>query len=156
MRMLYWLASSKKNLWWCKISETRLKTQWSIHLVCICSLAPSLSPDPSPSLTMPLSPEYSELTCRKPDNSDATILEKSESESRSVMSDFLQPHGLYRILQARILEWVTFPFSRGIFPTQGSNPGLPHCRWILYQLSYQVSPLTILSLIKKKNHSQKQ
>ena len=22
-----------------------------------------------------------------------------------------------------------------IFPTQGSNPGLPHCRWILYQLS---------------------
>ena len=25
---------------------------------------------------------------------------------------------------------------QGIFPTQGSNPGLPHCRWILYQLSY--------------------
>ena len=29
---------------------------------------------------------------------------------------------------------------QGIFPTQGSNPGLPHCRWILYQLSYQGSP----------------
>ena len=28
------------------------------------------------------------------------------------------------ILQARILEWVAFSFSRGIFPTQGSNPGL--------------------------------
>ena len=27
-----------------------------------------------------------------------------------------------------------------IFPTQGSNPGLPHCRRILYQLSYQGSP----------------
>ena len=27
-----------------------------------------------------------------------------------------------------------------IFPTQGSNPGLPHCRWILDQLSYQGSP----------------
>ena len=26
---------------------------------------------------------------------------------------------------------------QGIFPTQGSNPGLPHCRKILYQLSYQ-------------------
>ena len=26
---------------------------------------------------------------------------------------------------------------QGIFPTQGSNPGLPHCMWILYQLSYQ-------------------
>ena len=25
---------------------------------------------------------------------------------------------------------------QGIFPTQGSNPGLPHCRRILYQLSY--------------------
>ena len=29
---------------------------------------------------------------------------------------------------------------QGIFPTQGSNPGLPHCRWILYQLSHQGSP----------------
>ena len=44
------------------------------------------------------------------------------------------------ILQARILEWVAFPFSRGLFPTQGSNSGLPHCRWILYQLSHKGSP----------------
>ena len=29
---------------------------------------------------------------------------------------------------------------QGIFPTQGSNPGLPHCRRILYQLSLQSSP----------------
>ena len=29
---------------------------------------------------------------------------------------------------------------RGIFPTQGSNPGLPHCRRILYQLSHKESP----------------
>ena len=27
---------------------------------------------------------------------------------------------------------------QGIFPNQGSNPGLPHCRWILYQLSHQM------------------
>ena len=27
----------------------------------------------------------------------------------------------------------------GIFPTQGLNPGLPHCRWILYQLNHQGS-----------------
>ena len=39
---------------------------------------------------------------------------------------------VHGILQARILEWIAFPFSRGIFPTQGSNPGLPRCRWILY------------------------
>ena len=29
---------------------------------------------------------------------------------------------------------------QGIFPTQGSNPGLPHCRRILYHLSHQGSP----------------
>ena len=31
-------------------------------------------------------------------------------------------------------------FFQGIFPTQGSNPGLPHCRLILYCLSHQGSP----------------
>ena len=30
---------------------------------------------------------------------------------------------------------------QGISPTQGLNPGLPHCRWIPYQLSHQGSPL---------------
>jgi len=35
------------------------------------------------------------------------------------------------ILCARIiLEWVAISFSRGIFPTKGSNPGLPHGRQI--------------------------
>ena len=42
---------------------------------------------------------------------------------------------VHGILQARILEWVAFPFSRGIFPTQGSNWRLLHCGQILYQLS---------------------
>ena len=97
---------------------------------------------------------------------------------------------VHGILQARILQWVAIPFSRGssqhrnqtqvsfiagrfftvwttreaqlglysprnspgqntgvgncslrqgIFPTQGSNPGLLHCRRILYQLSHQGS-----------------
>ena len=32
---------------------------------------------------------------------------------------------------------------QGIFPTQGSNPGLPHCRQILYHLSHQGSPRTL-------------
>ena len=47
---------------------------------------------------------------------------------------------VHGILQARILEWVAFPFSRGVFPTQGSDPGLLHCRQILYQLSHKGSP----------------
>ena len=32
---------------------------------------------------------------------------------------------VHGILQARLLEWVAIPFSRGMFPTQGSNSGLP-------------------------------
>ena len=47
---------------------------------------------------------------------------------------------VYRILQARILEWVAIPFFRGIFLTQGSNPDLLHCRQILYILSHQALP----------------
>ena len=47
---------------------------------------------------------------------------------------------IHGILQARILEWVAIPFSRGIFPTQGSNLRLLHCKQILYHLSQQGSP----------------
>ena len=55
------------------------------------------------------------------------------------MSDSVTPRTVHGILQARILEWVAFPFSR-IFPTQGSSPGLLHCWRILYQLSHKGSP----------------
>ena len=41
-------------------------------------------------------------------------------------------HGIF---QARILEWVAF-LLQGIFPTQGSNPGLLHCRQMLYHLTH--------------------
>ena len=44
---------------------------------------------------------------------------------------------VHAIFQARILEWVAIPFLQGIFLTQGSNPGLLHCRQILYFLSHQ-------------------
>ena len=47
---------------------------------------------------------------------------------------------VHGILQARIVEWVAFPFSRGSSQTQGLNSGLQYCRQILYQLSYQGSP----------------
>ena len=57
---------------------------------------------------------------------------------------------VHRILQARILE--PFPSLQGIFPTQGSNPGLPHCRWIFYQLSHKGSPnnIGVVSLALEK------
>ena len=44
---------------------------------------------------------------------------------------------VYGILQARILQWVAMPSSRGSFSTQGSNRGLPLCRRILYALRRQ-------------------
>ena len=40
---------------------------------------------------------------------------------------------------------------QGIFPTQGSNPGLPHCREILYQLSPRGSPV-VADILIKINH----
>ena len=57
----------------------------------------------------------------------------SSSSQVSAVSDSLRPHGLY--------SWWSSPGQNtgvgslslllGIFPTQGSNPGLPHCRQIL-------------------------
>ena len=35
---------------------------------------------------------------------------------------------------------------QGIFPTQGLNPGLPQCRWILYHLSHQEALYTYISI----------
>ena len=60
------------------------------------------------------------------------------------MSDSLRPHGLYssRNSPGHNTEVGSLPLLQGIFPTQGSNPGLPLCRWILYQLSHKGSPNT--------------
>ena len=50
----------------------------------------------------------------------------------------LQGSSLHGILQARILEWIAYPFSRGS-SDPGVDQGLLHCREIVYQLSYQGS-----------------
>ena len=54
---------------------------------------------------------------------------------------------IHAILWARILEWVAFP-SPADLPTQRSNPGLMHCRWILCYLSHQGSPLSVTVILK--------
>ena len=55
--------------------------------------------------------------------------------------DCSQPDSsVHGILQARILQWVAISFSRGIFPTQEPNPGILHCKQILYHLSLWGSP----------------
>ena len=66
----------------------------------------------------------------------------SERESHSVTSDFLWPHGLYssRNSSGQNIGVGTLSLLQGIFSTQGLNPCLEHCRWILYQLSHKGSP----------------
>ena len=63
---------------------------------------------------------------------------KKESESCSVVSDSLQPHGLYSPWNSPGQK--SRALLHGIFPTQGLNPGLPNCRWIPYHVSHQGSP----------------
>ena len=79
-----------------------------------------------------------------------------ECESLSVVSNSLWPRGL---LPARLLcPWnspgkrITVgscPLLPGIFPIQGLNPGLQHCRQILYHPSHQGSPswVTLANLL---------
>ena len=71
-----------------------------------------------------------------------TLLNSLESESCSVMSNSWQPYGLYSPWNSpsRSTGVGRFSFLQRIFPTQGSNPGLPHCEWILYHLSHRGSP----------------
>ena len=47
---------------------------------------------------------------------------------------------VHGILQARILEWVAFPFSRGSSQLRDRTQVSRHCRWVLYQLSHTGSP----------------
>ena len=61
--------------------------------------------------------------------------------SHSVVSHSLRPHGLYSPQNSpgQNTGAVSFSLLQGITPTQGSNPGLLHCRQILYQLRHKGS-----------------
>ena len=68
--------------------------------------------------------------------------------SRSLMSDSLRPHGLYspRNSPGQNTGMDSCWLLQGIFPTQEPDPGLLHCRQILYQLSHQET-LSLLKLV---------
>ena len=68
------------------------------------------------------------------------IFWKWKSLSRVLFFATPMDYTVHGILQARILELGSLSLLQGIFPTQGLNLGLLHCRRILYQLSYQGSP----------------
>ena len=85
------------------------------------------------------------------------VLWKYAADKCSVMSDSLQPHGL---LPSRLLCPWDFPgkntavgchfLLQGIFPTQGSNPGLPYCSYSV-DIKYYVKTIfkTFQELWKK-------
>ena len=64
-----------------------------------------------------------------------------KTESCSIVSDSLWPHGLYNPWNSPCQNNGVSSLSlQGIFPNQGSNPGLLYRRQILYQLSHKASP----------------
>ena len=74
---------------------------------------------------------------------------KSESESCLVVSDSLQPHGLDSPWNSpsQNIGVGSLSLLQRIFPTQGSNPGLPHCRQILYQLTHKGNPFGLRQVL---------
>ena len=64
-----------------------------------------------------------------------------KSESPSVVSNSLLPHGLYSPWNSpgQNTGVGSLSLHQAIFPAEGSNPGLPHCRGIIYQLSHKGS-----------------
>ena len=74
--------------------------------------------------------------------------ERPESESLSVMPDSWRPRGLHSPWNSPGQNTGVGGLSllQGIFPTQESNPGLPHCTQFLYQLSHKGSPRILVWL----------
>ena len=54
------------------------------------------------------------------------------------------------IIPVRILKWVAISFSR-VFPTQGLNSGLPHCRQILYHWATCKTTSVLLKILWVRN-----
>ena len=86
--------------------------------------------------------KWTTWTTRKNPVSEKSKALISESERHSVLYNSLQPHGLYSPLNflGQNTGVGSLSHLQGIFPMQGSNPGLTHCRRILYQLSHKRSP----------------
>ena len=73
-------------------------------------------------------------------NFDGVWWTNYESESGSAVSNSVTPWTIQCMEFSRPEYWSgSLSFLQGIFPTQGPNPGLLHCRWILYQLSHKGS-----------------
>ena len=76
---------------------------------------------------------------------------KSESESGSVMSNSLRPHGLYSPWNSpgQNTGLGSLSLLQEIFPTQGWNPGLPHCKKNLPSYSLAPDYISLIGNISK-------
>ena len=85
-------------------------------------------------------------------NKYLSLLIEKKSDSPSVMSGSLRPHGLYSPWNSPGHNTGVGSLSlfQGICPTQESSWGLLHCRQILYQLGYQGSPSRPSELTPKR------
>ena len=72
----------------------------------------------------------------------APLITQKWSEVLSVVTNSLRPHGLYSPWNSpgQNTGMGSLSLLQGVFPTCGWNPGLPHCRQIVYQLSHKGSP----------------
>ena len=77
------------------------------------------------------------------------VRDESESESHSAVSDSVICDPMdYADPTGQNIGVGSHSLLQGIFPTQGLNPGLLNCRWILHRLSHQGSPFVTLSCDK--------
>ena len=129
---------SPKNLYRSPLSF-QLNTNLSTYRV---------KPHKTGEVQIPGNSNYWRETCREENGlwTDwATELSKARvgsdwgSDSRSVVSDSATPWTIYGPWNSpgQNTGVGSLSFLQGIFPTQGSNPGLSHCRQMLYQLSHE-------------------
>ena len=146
-RVLAWRIPINKEAWWATvhgmarvrhnltiISPPQTYTNFNIEQKTMILFISEFY-EPNKSLIQKISDKDS--TKRK--NYSPTLL---LSESHSVVSNSSQPHGLYspRDYPGQNTGVGNGSLPQEIFPTQGLNPGIPHCKQLLYQLSHQENP----------------
>ena len=106
----------------------------------------------------PWGPKESDMTEQLTDNKmccavlSCSVVSDSLLSPWTVATRLLCPWGFSR---QEYWSGLPFSFSRGSFRPQGSNPGLLHCKQILYRLSYQGSPISVEELVKADEKKKK-
>ena len=144
-----WIASCPSIICWKACSSPLNKTwyfcQKSVNCKCAICLVAQLCPTlydpvncspPGSSVHGILSRQeyWSRLPCPPPEDLPNPGI---ESRSPALQADSLPSEPPGKSVNTRV---HSLSLLQAIFPTQESKRGLVHCRWILYQLSYQGSP----------------